>query len=126
MIWHHGYESGVEPKRGRVYRAVVHVTFGAAVAALIALVFGYFVMLLWNGDLPHVTAAQSISYWQAVRLLVLARILVGGLKGHGGGHHVHDLRRGRRPRHEHDQWWKEVGNQMSERLEGTPRESRHE
>ncbi len=72
MMWQHNHGFGVESKHGRMYRVVVHVAFGATVAGLIAVVFGYFVMLLWNGVLPQVTAARSISYWQAVGLLLLA------------------------------------------------------
>jgi Ca2+/H+ antiporter, TMEM165/GDT1 family len=50
-------------------------------------VFGAVVMLLWNSILPQVTPAGVISYWQAVGLLVLARILFGGF--HFGRHHRH-------------------------------------
>jgi hypothetical protein len=121
MIWQHDRGFGAESKHSRMYRVVVHVVFGFAVAVLIALAFGYFVMLLWNGVLPHVTAAQPISYWQAVGLLVLARILVGGLKGHGGCH-GHDLRRGGRSWREYDQWWKEVGRHSFETFAGFPKE----
>lgn len=121
MIWRHDNQSGFESKRSRVYRAVVHVIFAATVAALIALVFGYFVMLLWNGVLPHVTAASPISYWQAVGLLLLARILVGGLKGHGG-FHGHRHWHGRRSWREYDQWWKDVGKQSFQEFESTPRD----
>ncbi len=118
MIWQHDYQSGTESKRSRVYLAVVHLAFGAAVATLIAVVFGYFVMLLWNGVLPHVTAARSISYWQAVGLLLLARILVGGLKGHGGCH-GHDHRHSRGSWREYDRWWKTTGRQSFENFAGT-------
>ncbi len=121
MIWHHDYESRVESKGKRIYRAVIHVAFGIVVATLIALVFGYFVMLLWNGVLPHVTAAGAISYWQAVGLLVLARILVGGLKGHGGCH-GYGHRHGSQSWREYDQWWKDAGRQSFENFAGTPKE----
>ena len=48
----------------------------------IAAVFlmGAIVMLLWNAILPAVTAAKPLSYWQAIGLLVLSRILFGGLR----------------------------------------------
>ncbi len=122
MIWHHDDESGVDSKHNRVYLAVVHVAFAAAAGTLIALVFGYFVMLLWNGVLPHVTAARPISYWQAVGLLLLARILVGGLKRHGSCH-GRGHRHGRRSWREYDQWWKDVGRQSFQDFERVPRES---
>ena len=64
-------------------------------------VFGVAVMLLWNALLPQIFGLPQISYLQAAGLLLLARILFGGLGGgfqnHGegwgamrGGHHRHD------------------------------------
>jgi hypothetical protein len=108
-----------------MYRVVVHVAFGVSVAGLIAVVFGYFVMLLWNGVLPHVTAARPISYWQAVGLLLLARILVGGLKGHGGCHGHKHLHAGRSWQ-KYDQWWQEAGKQSFEDFAETAKERAQE
>ena len=52
-----------------------------AVLALFSLaVFG-----LWNGVLTQVLAVKTITYWQALGLLVLARILFGGFPGRRGG-----------------------------------------
>jgi hypothetical protein len=52
-------------------------------------VFGAVVMLLWNALLPQLFALPVLNYWQAVGLLVLARLLFGGF-GHDmvrhGGH----------------------------------------
>ena len=50
--------------------------------AAIAL-FGFIVMYLWNWLVPAVFGAHTVTFWQALGLLILARILVGGL---GGGH----------------------------------------
>ncbi len=36
---------------------------------------GAIVKLLWNGILPEVTGVHEISYWQALGLLVLCKIL---------------------------------------------------
>jgi hypothetical protein len=58
--------------------------------AAIAL-FGFIVMYLWNWLAPAVFGAHAVTFWQALGLLILARILVGGL---GGGHG--DDRHGRR------------------------------
>ena len=59
-----------------------------AVAALA--LFPLVVMYLWNWLVPAVFAGPTVTYWQAFGLLILARILVGGL---GGGHG--DDKRGR-------------------------------
>lgn len=39
------------------------------------------VMLLWNAVVPEVTGFKSLSYWQAMGLLVLCKILFGGFRG---------------------------------------------
>lgn len=81
-----------KPKRIRI---AAHIGLGIAIATLVCLGFGFVVMQLWNAVLPDLLAVRSISYWQAVGLLVLCRLLVGGLHpfrrrprrrvdGHGG------------------------------------------
>ena len=50
----------------------------------IALLMGWVVMWLWNAILPSVIVGVSIiTYWQAVGLLILSRILFGGIGGRG-------------------------------------------
>lgn len=45
------------------------------------------VMQLWNCLLPDLFSGVSpIGYWQALGVLVLSRILFGGLRGGGHGH----------------------------------------
>jgi hypothetical protein len=43
------------------------------------------VQLLWNWLLPSLFAWREITFWQALGLLVLCRILFGGLGMRGGG-----------------------------------------
>ncbi len=43
----------------------------------ILLLVGYIVMLLWNAIIPRVINASVITYWQAMGLLILSRILFG-------------------------------------------------
>ncbi len=43
--------------------------------------FGEIVMHLWNWLMPALFGLKLITFWQALGLLVLARILVGGLGG---------------------------------------------
>jgi len=47
-------------------------------------VFSWIVMLLWNALLPGLFGAPPLHYLQAAGLLVLSRILLGGLRGHHG------------------------------------------
>lgn len=55
---------------------------GFAVAALA--VFSWIVMLLWNALLPGLFGVPPLRYLQAAGLLVLSRILLGGLRAHHG------------------------------------------
>jgi hypothetical protein len=60
---------------------------GLAVAglAIVALAFlSWVVMLLWNALLPGLFGTPPLRYLQAAGLLVLSRILLGGLRGHHG------------------------------------------
>lgn len=57
--------------------------------------FGYVTMLLWNWLIPAVFSGPVITYWQALGLLVLSKLLFSG--GHRGGHKHH---------HRHGGSWK--------------------
>lgn len=58
---------------------------GIAIAGLLGIgVFGWVVMLLWNWLVPAVFAGHTITFWQALGLLVLAKILFGGFRGGPG------------------------------------------
>ncbi|NIJ51919.1 hypothetical protein [Dyadobacter arcticus] len=50
-----------------------------------ALILGLVIRLLWNAILPYALNANPISYWQAVGLFVLCKILFGGFRGPMGG-----------------------------------------
>ena len=54
-------------------------------AAVLAALAGFSAaaMFLWNALMPDIFGLPSITYWQAAGILVLARILLGGL---GPGH----------------------------------------
>jgi hypothetical protein len=85
----------------RVLRIVGLVILGVLAAAVFALAFGWFVMLLWNWLMPAIFGLGSITYWQAFGIVVLAKLIfgaVGGGRGHG--------RRWRGPRHDwrHGDW----------------------
>lgn len=65
---------------------------GLAFAGLVVIclaVFSWLVMLLWNALLPSLFGAPPLRYLQAAGLLVLSRLLLGGLRGRHGrwGHH---------------------------------------
>jgi hypothetical protein len=53
---------------------------------LFTFLFGEVVMHLWNWLLPTLFGWRLITFWQALGLLVLCRILFGGFGGHGSHH----------------------------------------
>lgn len=61
-------------------RILIFVLFGA----LAMLVFGGIVMLLWNNILAPVLNISAISFWQALGILVLSKILFSGFRGGWG------------------------------------------
>jgi hypothetical protein len=56
------------------------------IGVLCVLLFGYLTMLLWNWIIPSVFNVNPISFWQALGLLLLSKILFGGFGGKSWGH----------------------------------------
>ena len=53
-------------------------------ATLFVAVVGYVTMSLWNILMPYLFHLPLLTYWQALGLLLLSRLLLGGF-GRGGG-----------------------------------------
>ncbi len=71
--------------------------------ALLGVVLGFVVKELWNVLMPPIFGWHVLSFWQALGLLLLCKILFGGFHRHGG----------------HDRW----KNRLRERWENmTPEE----
>ena len=73
-------------QRSFVFKKVLFFILMAAVAIL---VFGGLVMLLWNNVLAVVLNISTITFGQALGILLLAKILFGGWKGGWGGERHH-------------------------------------
>ena len=85
-------------ERGRNFWIKRAIFIPIAIAAGV-FIFGSVVMLLWNNLLPAIFGITTITFWQAIGLLVLSKILFGGFKGRWGGH------RGGGWKHElHEKW----------------------
>jgi len=56
---------------------------GAAAAVLFAFAGGEIVKSLWNWLLPALFGFPAVTFWQALGLLLLCRILFGGFGRHG-------------------------------------------
>ena len=70
-------------KRYRIARALKFLLFGAVAVAL----FSGVVMGLWNWLMPAIFGSRVITFWQALGLLVLSRILFGHFGGPRRGMH---------------------------------------
>jgi hypothetical protein len=68
--------------RGRWLRRGIKIVLMVLVAAA-ALSFVF--MSLWNWLMPALFGWHSISFFQAIGLLILSRLLFGGFRGRGGG-----------------------------------------
>lgn len=60
-----------------VFMVFIFVAFAAALSAL--------VMFLWNAILPDAVGVRPLTFWKAAGLLLLAKILFGGLGRFFGG-----------------------------------------
>src|SRR5882672_7698109 len=56
----------------------------AVIGAVAVAVFGFVVMSLWNWLAPAVFGLRSITFWQALGILILSKILFGGFRGRPG------------------------------------------
>ena len=65
------------------------ILLGIVIFIGISLLFGFFVMLLWNWLMPDIFNLPVIGYWQAWGLVVLAHLLFKGGHRHrwAYGHH---------------------------------------
>ena len=75
----HGRERG----KGFWIKRAIFIPIAIAAGVFI---FGSAVMLLWNNLLPVLFGIKTITFWQAIGLLILSKLLFGGFRG-GHGHH---------------------------------------
>jgi hypothetical protein len=54
------------------------------IAILGIFLFGYIIMQLWNWLAPAIFGFHTITYWQALGLFLLCKLLFGGFHRHGG------------------------------------------
>lgn len=69
-------------RKNRLLRVLKFVFF----ALLFVTVFSFIVMRLWNWLTPALFGWHMITFWQALGILILSKILFGGFRGgaHGG------------------------------------------
>ena len=54
------------------------------IAVVAATVLGFLVMALWNWLGPAVLGVHTITFWQALGILILSKLLFGGFRGRPG------------------------------------------
>lgn len=106
MCLNHGHKhfSPDSPRGSKVLKIIGMTIVGVFVAAVFALLFGLVVKLLWNWLMPAIFGLGTITYWQAFGIVLLAKILFGGLGHH---HRYNGDERHLKHGHYRDFWEKE-------------------
>lgn len=130
-------DHGMGHRVGRIVGMTIVGVFGAV---FLGLVLGYLVQYLWNWLMPSIFGVGKITYWQAFGLIILAKLLFGGMGHHPGDPcnkkpHFHreclpeeyqtkgDWQR----RDRYNEWWHEEGKASFESfLENPPKKNEGE
>jgi hypothetical protein len=109
------------PWHNRIWHFIGFSILGVIGFAAFALIFGIVIQWLWNGLMPSLFHITTITFWQAVGLAILLRLLFG-CSHHGGHHrcggrfwkhtrwHKHDdCQCDRSKWHYYDRFWEEEG-----------------
>ncbi len=110
-------------KLPKVVRIAGMAVLGLLFIAIFAVIFGLAVQYLWNWLMPELFGLGTISYWQAIGIVILSKILFGF-----GPHGKHDRKDDRckspmdkTPFHNGDRvdhyhrYWKEEGKEAFEK-----------
>lgn len=105
------------------------IVFGVIAIIGLAILFGYVIMWLWNTLMPEIFGLPVISYWQAVGLFILSKILLCS-----GGKHSSDCSPREKKKHKfksfdknkciknvsdwehYEKFWKEEGSDAYEKF----------
>jgi len=96
------------------------IIFGAIAIAGLAILFGFVIMWLWNWLMPEIFGLTTLTYWQAVGLFILLKLLVGGCGRGGRKNSCKDYKQKRKDKYKtdfskwehYDQYWKEEGDEL--------------
>ena len=122
MDYKEKFKKQVENKTAEYVTKGFKIFFFILLGIGIALLVGYVVMRLWNWLMPELFDLPMVSYWQAVGVLILAKIIFG----FGGGDSPRRAKKSKKPtrrvscnplRNEfsdwkyYDEFWKEEGEE---------------
>ncbi len=112
------------------------IVFGIVAITGLAILFGFVVMWLWNWLMPEIFGLPLLSYWQAVGLFILLKILLGGCgrKGHHkhdeySEHKCHDGKKHRKDFNkwsQYDKFWEEEGEKAYQKYIDEKNGDKHE
>jgi len=109
-----------QTRKNRFGKISAWVFLGITAATGFALVLGYVVMLLWNWLMPEIFGLITVTYWQAVGIIIFAKLLLGSFGCHKSNNHedrFHDRFKKKISKENLSQWknydrfWKEKGEQ---------------
>ncbi|TYA71549.1 hypothetical protein [Seonamhaeicola marinus] len=97
------------------------IIFGGIFIIGLAILFGFIIMWLWNWLMPMIFGLTTLTFWQAVGVFILAKILLGGCNfGDSSSKKSKSSRKDKDCKGEfykwkhYDDFWKEEGNQAYE------------
>jgi hypothetical protein len=103
------------------------VILGISAFLAFAFLLGIFIVYLWNWLMPALFGIKTITFWQAIGILVLARIIFGGVRAGGHSHGMHYKKHANHCSHNHhmhtapyakwafyDEYWEEEGEKRYE------------
>ncbi|MBV7267968.1 hypothetical protein [Winogradskyella luteola] len=98
------------------------IIFGTIFITGLAILFGFVIMWLWNWLMPMIFGLTTLTFWEAVGVFILFKILLGGCGGFGGkdkkktktSNCNHESKRQFSKWEHYDNFWKEEGNKAYE------------
>ena len=96
------------------------IIFGISAIIGLVILFGFVIMWLWNWLMPEIFGLATITYWQAVGIFILLKVLLGGFSSgshkryksykHSKSNNNKKLKDFFKWKH-YDKFWKEEGSQ---------------
>ena len=92
------------------------VVLGIIAISGLAILFGFTVMWLWNWLMPELFGLPMLTFWKAVGVVILSKLLFGGFGGKGGSSkHNHSSSKKSKKNKDFSKWahydkfWEEEG-----------------
>lgn len=97
------------------------VLLGAIGITGLAILFGFVIMWLWNWLMPLIFGLTTLTFWQAVGLFILFKLLLGGIGGGTSSHKTSDKSKHKCKSNsksdfskwkDYDKFWEEEGDEL--------------